>query len=121
MKNVENWNLYVLCGWFSFAVGFVGIFLPLLPSVPFFLLTSWCFGKGSVRFHAWILSHKYAGPIIKDWEDYKRISFQAKKKAILTIAISFGISIVIVKSLGLRIMLLMCMLLVTLFILTRKS
>ncbi|MBI2676922.1 MAG: DUF454 family protein [Candidatus Yanofskybacteria bacterium] len=29
------------------AVGLIGIFVPLLPSMPFILLACWCYGKSS--------------------------------------------------------------------------
>lgn len=121
MKTRLDVTLYVLCGWISFALGVIGMFVPLLPTVPFFLLTSWCFSKGSPKFHRWILSHKHAGPIIKDWEEHRSISRASKKRAITLIIISFGISIVIVKSQELRIMLFVLMLFVSVFIVTRKS
>jgi uncharacterized membrane protein YbaN (DUF454 family) len=121
VKALSGFNLYVLCGWISFVLGVVGMFVPLLPTVPFFLFTSWCFSRGSPKFHAWILSHQYAGPIIKDWEEYKRISPSVKKKAIILILVSFGISIALIESLLFRSALVILMISVSLFILTRKS
>lgn len=117
----SHWNLYVLLGWVSFVAGFIGIFTPILPTVPFFLLTSWCFSKGAPKFHAWILAHKYAGPLIKDWEEHRSISKKSKVKVIATIIISFAISIAVVKPLGLKIMLVCIGVAVSTFILTRKS
>jgi uncharacterized membrane protein YbaN (DUF454 family) len=117
----SHFNLYVLFGWISFGVGIVGIVTPILPTVPFFLLASWCFSKGSPKFHAWIRDHKYAGPIIHDWEEHRSISKKSKIKAIITIVISFAISIAVVKPLGLKIMLICIGVAVSTFILTRKS
>ena len=52
-------------GFISLALGAIGIFLPILPTVPFLLLTSFCFMKGSSHFDSWFkgtsLYQKYVG------------------------------------------------------------
>ena len=58
LKGVKFMNklikaLFVAIGFISLALGIVGIFLPILPTVPFLLLTSYCFVKGSNRFDTW--------------------------------------------------------------------
>ena len=50
--------LYIAPGLLSMAVGAVGVVLPLLPTVPFLLLASFFFAKGSDRFHNWFKSTK---------------------------------------------------------------
>ena len=57
--------VFVTLGCISLALGVVGIVLPILPTVPFFLLTAFCFAKSSERLHSWFLStrmyKKYIG------------------------------------------------------------
>ncbi len=65
-------------GTISLVLGVVGIFLPLLPTVPFFLLAAFGFGKSSKRAHNWLISHPNFGPAILDWQDRGAISRRSK-------------------------------------------
>lgn len=50
--------LYLTIGCISLALGLLGTILPILPTTPFLLLTSFCFAKGSQRFHDWFTQTK---------------------------------------------------------------
>ncbi|MDR2646712.1 MAG: YbaN family protein [Oscillospiraceae bacterium] len=43
--------LFTALGFLAFAAGTVGIFLPLLPTTPLYLLAAFCFVRGSQKFH----------------------------------------------------------------------
>ena len=57
-------TLYIVIGTISLALGILGIFLPLLPTTPFLLLTAALYFKGSFRLYNWLLNHRYFGPYI---------------------------------------------------------
>ena len=44
--------VWILLGAISFGLGSLGIVLPLLPTVPFYLFAVFCFARGSKRFYA---------------------------------------------------------------------
>lgn len=50
--------LFLVVGSISLALGTVGIIIPVLPTVPFYLLTAFCFVRGSERFAKWFLNSK---------------------------------------------------------------
>ena len=49
----------IALGCISFVLGTIGIFIPILPTVPFYLLTTFCFVRGSEKFANWFLNSKF--------------------------------------------------------------
>ncbi|MEO9273409.1 YbaN family protein [Marinomonas sp. 5E14-1] len=88
--------LYLMLGWLSLITGIIGIFLPLLPTTPLVLLAAWCFSKSSDRFHAWLLNHKFFGPIVKDWQSSDGIPKRSRNRAIIFMWAGMAISITLV-------------------------
>ena len=80
--------LYFTLGWTFFGIGFAGAFLPVLPTTPFMLVSLWCFSRSSPRFHNWLYSHKFFGPPLQQWHEYRVIPLTAKIVALLFMTIA---------------------------------
>lgn len=65
-------------GHFFLALGIIGAFLPVLPTTPFLLLAAYFYSKSSDKIHNWLMSHKYLGPPLKDWQERGVIGIKAK-------------------------------------------
>ena len=70
--------VYIILGSISLALGILGIFLPLLPTTPFLLLTAALYFRGSPELYDWLLNHKYLGPYIRNFRENKAIPLRAK-------------------------------------------
>ena len=111
-------HLLVGAGWLSLIAGVVGLFLPLIPSIPFLLFSVICFSRSSERFHSWLVEHKHLGPMLKDYLRHGAIPLRAKILAIGMIWISFPVtSFLFVEKVWLRIVLLSIAACVTLYLL----
>jgi uncharacterized membrane protein YbaN (DUF454 family) len=73
----------------------VGAFVPLLPTVPFLLLSAFGFARSSERLHHWILSHRIFGPPISDWRERGVVGRRAKSAATVSILASLAVSLAI--------------------------
>ncbi|MDX9697191.1 MAG: YbaN family protein [Bacteroidales bacterium] len=62
----------------AFGLGVIGIFVPLLPTTPFFLLSAALFLRSSKRLYNWLINHRYFGKYIKNYLFYKTISLKSK-------------------------------------------
>lgn len=70
--------VYVSLGILSCALGVIGIFVPLLPTTPFLLLSAALFFRSSPRLYNRLLSHPQLGPYIRNFREHKAIPLRVK-------------------------------------------
>lgn len=70
--------LLIVLGLLSLSLGIIGIFLPVLPTTPFLLLSSALFLKSSPRLYGWLMNHPVFGPYIRDFMLKRSIPKKAK-------------------------------------------
>ena len=80
--------VWLVGGWLSLLLGFIGIFLPLLPTTPFVLLAAFCFSRGSARWEHWLVNHPRLGPMVRDWRATRAVPLRAKQLATLMMTAS---------------------------------
>ncbi len=79
---------YLLMGWLALILGGVGIFLPILPTVPFMILAAFCFARSSPKLESWLLEHEKFGHHITAWRVHGAISRKGKIMALMAFAFS---------------------------------
>lgn len=88
--------ILIAVGFCSTAMAVLGIFLPLLPTVPLLLLAAACFARSSERFHNWLLDHPHLGPMLRSFLDGQGIPLRAKITAITLIWLTIPVSVLFV-------------------------
>ncbi len=78
LKKTVIRSVWLVIGLVSLLLGVLGVFLPLLPTTPFVLLSAFCFSKSSTRMHSWLLNHRIFGQLIMDWEAHGVIRTKIK-------------------------------------------
>lgn len=86
--------LFKILGLISLGLGILGIFLPILPTTPFLLLSSYLFLKSSERLYCWLINHRIFGQYIKDFQIDKSIPIKVKISSISLLWITITISAV---------------------------
>ena len=74
--------LFTGLGWLFFALGVVGVFLPVMPTTVFMIMALWAFANGSRRLHTWLYTHHKFGPSLQQWDRHRVIPVHAKIAAI---------------------------------------
>ena len=70
--------LLTILGTISLVLGILGIFLPILPTTPFLLLSAALYFRSSPRLYEWLLAHPYLGPYIKNFREHRAIPLRVK-------------------------------------------
>ena len=109
----------IVTGTFSLGLGIIGIFIPLLPTTPFLLLTAYCYFRSSKRLYNWLISNRVFGSYIRNYYEGLGIPLKVKLLSISFLWITIGFSTYfIVNLLILRIILILIAIGVTIHILT---
>lgn len=80
--------VYFSLGWLFFALGIIGVLLPVMPTTPFMILALWAFSESSEKFHNWLYHHRLFGPPLQKWHEYRVIPLSAKIMSVSFISFS---------------------------------
>lgn len=112
---------FITLGIMSLILGIVGIVLPVLPTTPFLLLSSYLFLRSSDSLYNWLIDHPVLGFYIKSYIKYRAVERKSKIIAILLLWTTMGISNYLVDKSFVKVILLLIGLGVTTHILMLKT
>lgn len=69
---------FVIIGFFFFGLGIAGMILPVIPGLPFFLVSSYCFAKSSKRIEDWFKSTKVYENYVLAFREKKGMTLKEK-------------------------------------------
>ena len=77
-SNVVIRYIFLTIGAISFCLGTAGIVLPILPTIPFYMLTLFCLARGSERFHRMFLESRLYKKTVGAYERDKALTLRTK-------------------------------------------
>ncbi|QIZ77810.1 YbaN family protein [Ferrimonas lipolytica] len=88
--------LLLTVGWLAVACGMVGLFLPLIPTVPFLLLATFCFSRSSQWCQQWLFNNRFLGPVLTNYLERRGLTLRQLTTTLLSLWISITVGIVLV-------------------------
>ena len=82
--------LYLILGCVCLGIGCVGVVLPILPTVPFFLATLFCFAKSSEKLHNWFIGTKLYKNNLESFVNGRGMTLKTKIRIMVTVTLLMG-------------------------------
>ena len=79
-----RWTL-TSAGFACVAVAIVGLFVPLLPTTDFLLLSAVCFGKSSPAAYRWLTTNRLFGRYLRNYRELRGATVGTKAWSLLTL------------------------------------
>lgn len=114
-------TLLIGLGGLSFLLGMVGIFIPVLPTMPFLLLAAFCFMHGSKTLYHKLIGHRFFGSYIQNYIVHRSVTNRAKGFALIMLWFTLSLSIFLVVSVLLKVILFVIGLAVSTHVLSLKT
>ena len=82
--------ILIIVGAISSVLGIIGIFLPMLPTTPFLLLSAATWVKASPSLYDWLLNHKVLGEYIRNFREHRAIPLRVKIISVSLVWLTIG-------------------------------
>lgn len=85
--------ILIVVGCICLALGTVGVFLPVLPTTPFYLVTLYCFARSSKRLEDWFKGTKLYKKHLESFVEKRGMLPQTKASILITVTLLMGLGI----------------------------
>ena len=82
---------WIALGFVCFGLGTLGVVLPVLPTVPFYMATAYCFAKSSDRLHDWFTGTRLYRKYLDSYVKNRAMTVKTKVSLLTTSSIVMGI------------------------------
>lgn len=114
--------ILITIGLISLFLGVLGIFLPVLPTTPFLLLSSALFLRSSKPLYNWLMNHPTFGPYISNFMENKSIPLRIKVVSVTLVWVSLlNCAVFVAERLLFRVLFILLAVAITIHILSYKT
>ena len=101
---------WIILGCIGVGLGSIGVFLPILPSIPFLLLATFSFARSSERLHKWFINTELYKKNLESYVQGKGMSIETKIRIMLivTLLMGVGFSMMLLKEIYIPCIILFC-------------
>ena len=85
--------IFIVVGCICLALGTVGVFLPILPTTPFYLITLYCFARSSKRLEDWFKGTKLYKKHLESFVEKRGMLISTKLSILITVTLLMGLGI----------------------------